>query len=223
MSILDKGHSRITYLLIVKHFFPAYKCELDSLKLILFLSFKFILPSHLIITCLQIYYSIRYESINDEYLFFELQSIICKDLNNIIKRYSKKFSKIIGTISILLIRLIGISTTFTNQNRINDKNLMHISNGLQNLDRLVTQLNDFKKQFSKITPYIISEYCTKASTIAIHPQLKLILSNILYNLIDLCDVHSIAQLHVVLPVGPKDLFKVLFAEYNKYFKFTGKV
>ena len=44
----------------------------------------------------------------------------------------------------------------------------------------------------------------------------------MYNLISLCDIHSIAQLHVVLPVGSKELFKNIYAEYEKYFKYTGK-
>jgi hypothetical protein len=44
----------------------------------------------------------------------------------------------------------------------------------------------------------------------------------MYNLISLCDIHGVSTLHVVLPVGPKELFKNIYAEYEKYFKYTGK-
>ena len=44
----------------------------------------------------------------------------------------------------------------------------------------------------------------------------------MYNLISICDMHSISQLHVVLPAGSKELFKSIYAEYEKYFKYTGK-
>ena len=43
-----------------------------------------------------------------------------------------------------------------------------------------------------------------------------------YSLISICDLHGVSQLHVVLPVGAKELFKSIYAEYNKYFKYTGK-
>lgn len=54
-------------------------------------------------------------------------------------------------------------------------------------------------------------------------NLKNILSNMVFNLISVCDMHAISQLHVVLPNGPKELFKNIYQEYEKYFKYTGKV
>jgi hypothetical protein len=39
----------------------------------------------------------------------------------------------------------------------------------------------------------------------------------------MCGVHSISQLHVRLEAGPKDLFKTLYSEHEKYFKYTGKL
>jgi hypothetical protein len=44
----------------------------------------------------------------------------------------------------------------------------------------------------------------------------------MYNLISICDIHGISQLHVTLPVGSKELFKTTYAEYEKYWKYTGK-
>lgn len=44
----------------------------------------------------------------------------------------------------------------------------------------------------------------------------------MYNLISMCDIHGISQLHVTLPVGTKELFKTIYSEYEKYWKYTGK-
>lgn len=44
----------------------------------------------------------------------------------------------------------------------------------------------------------------------------------MYNLISMCDIHGISQLHVALPVCSKELFKKVYAEYEKYWKYTGK-
>ena len=48
--------------------------------------------------------------------------------------------------------------------------------------RCITQLVEFKKSLSKLVPYLITEYVTKASTIAIHPDIKVILSSKFRNL-----------------------------------------
>ena len=42
-------------------------------------------------------------------------------------------------------------------------------------------------------------------------------------MLDLCDKHSIAQLHTVLSHGVCEVFKLLYSDYNKYYKYTGKI
>lgn len=52
--------------------------------------------------------------------------------------------------------------------------------------------------------------------------LKKILSDAAFNLISMCDIHGISQLHVSLPVGSKEFFRITYEEYQKYFKYIGK-
>jgi hypothetical protein len=70
---------------------------------------------------------------------------------------------------------------------------------------------------------MISEFLLRANSIPIHLSVKSVLNNAMYNLISICDLHGVSQLHVALPIGPKELFKTTFAEYEKYYKYTGKV
>ncbi|RNA19700.1 transmembrane 17B-like, partial [Brachionus plicatilis] len=118
--------------------------------------------------------------------------------------------------------LIYTTTSFSNQNILGNDELNLAIKAAQDLDRIVAQLVSFKKDFSKIAPCMISEFVYKANTIPVHLSVKGILSNMVFNLISICDMHAISQLHVVLANGPKELFKNLYQEYEKYFKYTGK-
>ena len=165
-----------------------------------------------------------------------------------------------------------MTTNMCNQNYLKDDEDIDLAvQAVQDLDRLVAwsfvvddsdqlyldycsnnfrvsaQLVDFKKDFSKSAPYMISEYVTRATLIPIHPVVKVTLlftnhyslcfensslffvmclqttiSNAMYNLISICEIHGIAQLPVLLNVASKELFRTLYAEYEKYFKYTGK-
>jgi len=182
----------------------------------------FILPSHIVITSLQVFYTISLQKLSEKQ-FFQITLTIAKDLNNILNRYSNKFKKIAAVVSQIVMNIIAANTNFSNQNTLTENKVEFILKSSQNLERLVAQLVPFKTQFSKLCPYMISEYVTAASTQAIHPAIKSTLSNTIYTLISMCDIHSISQLHVVLPTGPKELFKILYAEYEKYFKYSGKI
>ncbi|CAF0779004.1 unnamed protein product [Brachionus calyciflorus] len=182
----------------------------------------FLLPSHLVISILQIYVSVSYDKLKLSD-FVKFQELACKNINVILTRYSKKFSKLADIITNLLMKLICTTTNLSNQNILKNDDIDLAIKAAQDLERVITQLLTFKKDFSKIAPYMISEYVYKANTIPIHLAVKNILTNTLFNLISLCDTHAISQLHVVLANGPKELFKNIFQEYEKYFKYTGKV
>lgn len=175
-----------------------------------------------------------------------IQELTARLLNIILTRYSKKFANIAGLVTNLLARLLGSVTLFANQSTLrDDQDKINLAiKAAQNLERwficiylflilsllliwlflrIVTQLAGFKKYFSKCSPYIMSEYFHKANTLPIHASVKSILSNTIYNLIDLCDLHAVAMMHVVLPPGPKDIFKNSLAEHAKFFKYTGNV
>ena len=68
--------------------------------------------------------------------------------------------------------MISATTGFCNQNDLNETNLSLAVRATQDLERIVSQLVNFKKYFSKIAPYMISEYICKANMIPIHPDVK---------------------------------------------------
>lgn len=49
------------------------------------------------------------------------------------------------------------------------------------------------------------------------------LSNCVYSLISLCDKHAVQYLLRVLSSASTEIFKVMYGNYKKYYRFTGKV
>lgn len=52
---------------------------------------------------------------------------------------------------------------------------------------------------------------------------QLHLNNCLYSLISLCDQHAVSYLMRVLSAASTEMFKMLYENYKKYYRFTGKV
>ena len=100
-------------------------------------------------------------------------------MNNILVRYSRKFSKISAIICGLLTRLIGKTTSLANQSSLDDDTLVLAIKAAQDLERIITQLAGFKKEFYKIAPYMLSEYACIANTIPMHPSVKVSFSLLL--------------------------------------------
>ena len=108
-----------------------------------------------------------------------LQELACKTINTILTRYSKKFQKIAAIICNLFAKLINITTSLANQNNIEGENVNLVVKAAQNLERVASQLIAFKQDFSKITPYLISEYVLKANRIPIHPSIKVNINSLI--------------------------------------------
>lgn len=72
------------------------------------------------------------------------------------------------------LRLISVTTTFSNQNTLKEEHVHYSVKAAQDLERIISQLVAFKKHFSKLCPYIISEYFFRANTFPIHVNVKVI-------------------------------------------------
>lgn len=145
--------------------------DLDLLIVFLKNNFKFIFPSHLIISTIQIFVSLDYNEFSmGEYI--ELQELACKTLNIILTRYSRKFSKISAIVCNLLTKLVNKTTSLSDQTNLTEESLPLAVKAAQDLERIITRLASFKKDYCKIAPYMISEYACTANTIPIHPAVK---------------------------------------------------
>jgi len=41
-----------------------------------------------------------------------------------------------------------------------------------------------------------------------------------YKLLDICSEHTVRQLNTVLPAGARHVFRLVYAEFDKYYKYS---
>ncbi|KAF5296190.1 hypothetical protein FQA39_LY12644 [Lamprigera yunnana] len=101
----------------------------------------------------------------------------------------------------------------------------------------VQELSDYAHKFEKLTktlvhnsavltrisPYLIADILKHFENITIYANVKIHLNNCLYLLMSICDVHAVSFLKRVLSVSSTEMFKMIYENYNKYYKFLGKV
>ena len=116
--------------------------------------------------------------------FHKIAAIICnlfinillKKLNFKLLLFLFKFVSYFSLTWHFFLQLISHTTLISNQSNLQDSNMVNLAlKAAQDLERVITQLLTFKKEFSKISPYMISEYVNKANLIAIHPKIKVII------------------------------------------------
>ncbi|WAR00610.1 URB2-like protein, partial [Mya arenaria] len=91
------------------------------------------------------------------------------------------------------------------------------------MERLFSLIATHKLEFGKLAVYVVADYVTAVQKVTLLPAIKRGVVPAVYRMLDLCDRHAIPQLHVVLPHGLTEIFKLLYADYTKYHKYTGRV
>ncbi|XP_050415531.1 unhealthy ribosome biogenesis protein 2 homolog [Patella vulgata] len=90
------------------------------------------------------------------------------------------------------------------------------------ITRLCNLYSKEKVGFGKVAMYVVVDYCTEVQKVTLLPVVKKALVPSIYHLLDICDDHRIKQLQAILPQGVKDVFLMLYNDYVKYHKYTGK-
>ncbi|CAH1797167.1 unnamed protein product [Owenia fusiformis] len=90
-------------------------------------------------------------------------------------------------------------------------------------ERLYALMASYKVEFSKVAVYIVADYVTQVQKVTLVPIVKKSLVPAVNHILSICDEHAIAQLHTVLNPGVREVFRTLYDDYLKYFKYTGKI
>ncbi|XP_071450005.1 uncharacterized protein [Hetaerina americana] len=80
-----------------------------------------------------------------------------------------------------------------------------------------------KKDFTRVSPYFIADVVSSFEDHIVHPNVKAHLHNCIYVFIYFCDASGLAYLQHALPSGSREIFKSIFENYKKYYKFKGKI
>ncbi|XP_046400159.1 uncharacterized protein LOC124166608 [Ischnura elegans] len=80
-----------------------------------------------------------------------------------------------------------------------------------------------RKDFTRVCPYFIADMVCSFEDHIVHPDIKVHLHNCIYVFIYLCDSSAMTLLQHSLPAGARDVFRSIFDNYKKYYKFKGKI
>ncbi|XP_070534936.1 unhealthy ribosome biogenesis protein 2 homolog isoform X2 [Ptychodera flava] len=94
---------------------------------------------------------------------------------------------------------------------------------VQKVERLISTLSTHKVEVCKVAPYLVAEYVNFVQRLAVYPQITRSLSPGIYSLLDTCDRYGVGCIQATMPAGLKEHFKAVYANYDKYYKFKGKV
>ncbi|CAL8243510.1 unnamed protein product [Lota lota] len=86
------------------------------------------------------------------------------------------------------------------------------------LERMYTHIAASAEVFTNFAPFIVSQYVTELQKVTLRPDVKLHLTEGIYQLMDLCIERDIKFLTAGLQPGVREVFNELYASYSHYHK-----
>jgi len=119
--------------------------------------------------------------------------------------------------------LTNLCTKSNSNLKLDLKGIQEVADCAHKLEKLTNILVACNRPIARISPYLIADILKQYEEITLYPNVKMHLNNCLYGLITLCDQHAISYLMRILSTASTEMFKVIYENYKKYYKFTGKV
>ncbi|KAJ8930657.1 hypothetical protein NQ314_016519 [Rhamnusium bicolor] len=106
---------------------------------------------------------------------------------------------------------------------LEDTDISHNSDCAHQLEKLTNNLIFCQKDMGRIAMYLVADILEQYEQVTLYPNVKIHLNNCIYSLISICDQHAVAYLMRVLSSASTEIFKIMYENYKKYYRFTGKV
>lgn len=90
------------------------------------------------------------------------------------------------------------------------------------LSRLASVINTQPLRYRRVAAYLIVDLLDEFKKQALFPNVKQELTTALHHLMDLLDQHAVRYLMAVLPSGTRELFRVEYEQFEKFYKYKGK-
>ncbi|KAJ3593217.1 hypothetical protein NHX12_005553 [Muraenolepis orangiensis] len=86
------------------------------------------------------------------------------------------------------------------------------------LERMYTHIAALPEVFTNLSPFIVSQYVTELQKVTLRPDVKLHLTEGIYQMMDLCMERDIKFLTAGLQPGVREVFNELYGSYSHYHK-----
>jgi len=91
------------------------------------------------------------------------------------------------------------------------------------LARLASVINTQRLRYRRVAAYLVADVMEQFQKRTMYPPVKHELVSTLHHLLDILDLHASRYLLSVLPAGVRELFRVEYDQFQKFYKFKGKV
>ncbi|XP_071515619.1 uncharacterized protein [Panulirus ornatus] len=88
------------------------------------------------------------------------------------------------------------------------------------VERVVRKLNPYSVKLIRVVHFTVATIVGDLQRATVYPAVKVILENIIYRLLDLCESHCLNHLLVSLPAATTTLFKHLHNNYKTFHRFN---
>ena len=78
-------------------------------------------------------------------------------------------------------------------------------------------------RYRRVAAYLVADVMEQFQKRTMYPPVKHELVSTLHHLLDILDLHASRYLLSVLPAGVRELFRVEYDQFQKFYKFKGKV
>ncbi|XP_023026512.2 uncharacterized protein [Leptinotarsa decemlineata] len=119
--------------------------------------------------------------------------------------------------------LRGICERSSSDSDIDENSIKEISDCAHQLEKLTKILVNFQKDMGRIAMYLIADILEQYENVTLLANVKIHLNNCIYSLMSICDQHAVSYLMRVLSSASTEIFKIMYENYKKYYRFTGKV
>ncbi|XP_068224856.1 uncharacterized protein [Palaemon carinicauda] len=90
------------------------------------------------------------------------------------------------------------------------------------LEKLVGSLSSFRPDLKKVIHVTLGRIIVCLQSTSVYPEVKVILENIIYHLLDICSQHSYNHLVVTLPSTSGTLLKHLHKNYENFYRYHSR-
>ncbi|KAG5870299.1 hypothetical protein JTB14_018096 [Gonioctena quinquepunctata] len=119
--------------------------------------------------------------------------------------------------------LRGLCEKSNSDLEIEEDSVRQVSDCAHQLEKLTRSLVVYQKDMGRIAMYLIADILEQYEQITLFSNVKIHLNNCVYSLMSICDQHAVSYLMRVLSNASTEIFKIMYENYKKYYRFTGKV
>lgn len=121
-------------------------------------------------------------------------------------------------------RMLSVTCARADQKRKADPvEVAGLTDCANRLSRLASAINSQRLRYRRVGAYLVADVMDEFKRRALYPAVKHELTTALHHLMDILDDHAVRFLMTSMPPGVRELFRVEYDQFGRFYKFRGKV